>query len=153
MVHSLKAKADAERTTSERFADVATKFFGSVRFLLLNGLWFLAWIVVNVNIIPGIEPFDPYPFGLLTMMVSLEAIFLSIMVLVSQNRAATVDELRDEIDLQVDVRAEHELTKVLQLQTLLLKKSGIDVSKDHELKSMLKPEDTEALEEDLEKQI
>ncbi len=150
---SLKAKADAKRTWSEKFADQNTKFYGSVFFLLLNVFIFLVWIIVNIGIFPGIEPFDPYPFGLLTMMVSLEAIFLSIFVLISQNRAEKVDELRDEIDLQIDVRAEHELTKMLQLQFLLLKKSGIDVTKDRELKKMLKPEDTEQLEEELEKQI
>lgn len=153
VVKSLKASADAKRTWSERFADLATKFFGSVFFLLLNAFLFLAWIIVNIGIFPGLESFDPYPFGLLTMIVSLEAIFLSIFVLISQNRAAKVDELRDEIDLQIDVRAEHELTKMLQLQSLLLKKSGIDVSKDHELKEMLKPEDTEQLKHDIEKQI
>lgn len=153
VVKSLKASADAKRTWSERFADLATKFFGSVFFLLFNAFCFLAWIVVNMDAFPGIEPFDPFPFGLLTMIVSLEAIFLSIFVLISQNRTEKVDELRDEIDLQVDVRAEHELTKMLQLQFLLLKKSGIDVSNDRELKEMLKPEDTEKLERDIEKQI
>ena len=93
---SIKAKADAKRTTAEQIADWMTLSFGSMTFLLLNVLVFVLWILVNTNQIEAISPFDPFPFSLLTMIVSLEAIILAIFVLISQNRNAKVDDLREE---------------------------------------------------------
>ena len=87
------------------------------------------------------------------MTVSLEAIFLAITVLISQNRAAKIDDLRDEIDLQINTISEEEITKMIELQLLLLKKNGIDVSKDPELEQMLEPMDTEKIEESLKREI
>src|SRR4051812_26070860 len=83
VVQSFRAKADAKRTLSDKFADKLTSKFGTVLFLCLNALWFFIWIVINTNLIPGVKAFDPFPFGLLTMVVSLEAIFLAIIVLIS----------------------------------------------------------------------
>jgi uncharacterized membrane protein len=98
----------AESTTFERIADWIAWFSGSMLFLILNGLWFLVWI--SVNTLPlGIEHFDPYPFGLLTMIVSLEAIFLSCFVLLSQNRQADKDRVRADIEYEVNVKAEMEV--------------------------------------------
>ncbi len=68
-IKSFKAKADAKRTGPEKFADMLTAKFGSIAFLSLNATWFTLWILMNVGWIPGIEPFDPFPFGLLTMVV------------------------------------------------------------------------------------
>jgi uncharacterized membrane protein len=153
IVKSLKAKADAKRTASQKFADWMTAAFGSVTFLTLNALWFAVWIAWNVRVIPGLEPFDPFPFGLLTMLVSLEAIFLSIFVLISQNRASQIADLREEVDLQVDITTEQELTKLLHMMSLLLEKQGIDVSHDGELSAMLKPTDIDTLEEELEREV
>ncbi len=114
IIKSLKAKANAKRTIFEKFADFSTSVAGSFSFLLLNLLWFLGWILINTNTIsvPGIVAFDPFPFGLLTMIVSLEAIALAILVLISQNRASKIDDIREEIDLQVNVTAEQEITKI-----------------------------------------
>ncbi|TSC82311.1 MAG: hypothetical protein G01um101420_475 [Parcubacteria group bacterium Gr01-1014_20] len=152
IVRSLKAKADARRTRSEKFADWLTSRLGSVKFLLANVTWFGVWIVLNTGLIPGITPFDPYPFGFLTMIVSLEAIMLAIVVLVSQNRAMKVDDLREEIDLQVDIITEQEITKLMSLVILLLQKNGVDISKDMELQEMLQPTDTGKIQKILEKQ-
>src|SRR5688572_376049 len=91
-VRSLKATADAKRTYAEKFADWITSVSGSITFLVVNVLIFGGWIVVNVGMVPGIEPFDPYPFGFLTMCVSLEAIILAILVLISQNREARIGD-------------------------------------------------------------
>src|SRR5262245_19635842 len=77
-------------------------------FLTLNTAWFLVWILIN-SLDVGIRQFDPYPFGLLTMLVSLEAIFLSIFVLISQNRQAEKDRVRSNIDYEVNVKAEMEV--------------------------------------------
>jgi uncharacterized membrane protein len=153
LIQSLKAQADQERSLPQRIADWLTSAFGSMVFLVGNVIWFGGWIIINTGLIPGIEPFDPFPFSFLTMVVSLEAIILSIIVLISQNQAAKIADLREETDLQLDSITEKELTKVLQLLVLLLHKNGIDTSKDHELKAMLKPTDVQKLEKMLENQI
>lgn len=152
VVQSYKAKADAKRTLSDKFADNLTLEFGSVIFLSLNTLWFIVWIVINTGLIPGVEPFDPFPFGLLTMIVSLEAIFLSIIVLISQNRAAKIAELREEIDLQINSIAETEITKTITLLELLLEKNGIKLD-DPDVADMTKPLRSADIERALEKQL
>lgn len=153
LIQSLKAKADAKRKPAEKAADWLTAKFGNIAFLFVNILWFAVWIIVNAGLIPFIPQFDPFPFGLLTMIVSLEAIMLAIIVLISQNRAVKVDELREETDLQVDIITEQEITKLLELLVKLLEKNGIDVSDDKELPEMLKPTDTNRIQEILEKQV
>jgi CRP/FNR family cyclic AMP-dependent transcriptional regulator len=95
-------------TLLQRVADWIAWFSGSMPFLMINGAWFIIWIVINTAPL-GIPPFDPYPFGLLTMIVSLEAIFLSCFVLVSQNRQAEKDRVRSDIEYEVNVKAELEV--------------------------------------------
>lgn len=153
IIRSLKARANAKRTFSQKLADYMTKNFGSISFLLFNIVWFASWIIFNIGIIPSIVPFDPFPFGLLTMIVSLEAIVLAIFVLISQNRNAQVDDLREEIDLQVDVITEQELTKLMHMVSRLMEKNGIDVSGDETLQSMIKPTNFEKIEKALEQQV
>ena len=153
IITSLKAKTDARRSISEKIADSTTNAFGSIPFLVINITLFFLWIIINLNLIPRITPFDPFPFGLLTMIVSLEAIVLSIFVLISQNRASTIEDLRSEIDLQVDLITEQELTKLMQIVSLMAQKNGIDLSQDKELTKMLKPLPREKIERALEKQI
>jgi len=111
--------ADETLTFGQRVADVIAEFSGSIPFLMLNAVFFAVWL--GLNAIPGIA-FDPYPFGLLTMIVSLEAIFLSIFVLVSQNRQADKDRIRNELDYEVNLKAE------LGVSTLLLKADHISDS-------------------------
>lgn len=153
MIRSMKAKADAKRKFSEKFADWITSASGSLTFLTVNVLWFIVWIVMNMEWIPGIIPFDPYPFGLLTMIVSLEAIILAIFVLVSQNRQSKVDDLREEVDLQVDIITEQEVTQLLRLLTIFLEKNGINLKDEKELQAMLKATNMEKIENALEKEI
>jgi uncharacterized membrane protein len=153
VIESFETKANKERTLSEKAADFITSRLGTMTFLIVNFGWFLIWIVVNLEFFPGIPAFDPYPFGFLTMVVSLEAIFLATIVLISQNRAAKIDDLREEVELQINTIAEEEITKMIELQVLLLKKNGIDVSKDKELQLMLEPVDTKNLEDSLRKQF
>ncbi len=97
------------RSTVQRVADWIAGFSGSIPFLLINAALFLVWMVVNTNLVPGVRAFDPFPFGLLTMAVSLEAIFLSIFVLISQNRQATKDRVRSDIEYDVNLKAELEI--------------------------------------------
>lgn len=153
IIKSLKAEADQKRKPSEKLADFFCAVFGNVSFLIVNVMWFALWILANQNLIPGIPAFDPYPFGLLTMIVSLEAIVLAIVVLISQNRSARVDDLREEVDLQVDMITETELTKLMQMVNELLKKNGIDTSRDHELQEMLQPTNLQKIKKILEREV
>lgn len=153
VLQSFEAKSLAERTLAEKVADFLTSQLGSMRFLFINATWFFTWIAINTGLLPIVPPFDPFPFGLLTMIVSLEAIFLAIIVLISQNRASKIDDLREEVDLQINTIAEEEITKMIELQILLLNKNGIDVSKDEELQEMLKPTDPEKIEKSLRIQL
>lgn len=153
IIKSLKAEADKKRAVSEKIADAMTAACGSITFLALNAAWFILWIIWNVGWIPDLKPFDPYPFGLLTMIVSLEAIILAIFVLISQNRGSKIDDLREEVDLQVDIITEQELTKLMAMVTILLEKNGVNISKDEELQEMLKPTNFEKIKKALEKQV
>jgi uncharacterized membrane protein len=150
---SIKAKADAKRTSMERMADWMTSNFGSNTFLLLNICLFIGWILINTNQIKDIKPFDPYPFNLLTNIVSLEAIILAIFVLISQNRTAKVDDLREETHLQLNLISEREITKLMKMIALLLEKEGIDLSQDPELKKMIRPVSEEEIQKRLEREI
>jgi CRP/FNR family cyclic AMP-dependent transcriptional regulator len=95
-------------TALQRIADWISWFSGSMQFLALNAVWFVAWIAINTFSL-GVPQFDPYPFGLLTMIVSLEAIFLSCFVLISQNRQAEKDRVRADIEYEVNIKAELEI--------------------------------------------
>jgi uncharacterized membrane protein len=105
---NVNVESDEHLSTFERIADWISWFSGSMMFLLLNAVWFIVWI--GLNTLPlGIIPFDPYPFGLLTMIVSLEAIFLSCFVLLSQSREAAKDRVRSDIEYEINVKAELEV--------------------------------------------
>jgi uncharacterized membrane protein len=153
MIHSLKEKQEAKRSRAEKMADWMTKTFGSMAFLMVNLFWFALWIAVNLESIPGVTAFDPFPFGLLTMIVSLEAIILAIFVLISQNRAEEIVDLREEIDLQVNLLTERELTKVMHIVCAIAEKQGIDLSQDDELQTMLQPAPMDKIEQALEEQV
>ncbi len=107
---SRNANEEAEEKISalQRIADWISWFSGSMSFLLLNAIWFVIWIALNTLPL-GVPQFDPYPFGLLTMIVSLEAIFLSCFVLISQNRQAEKDRVRSDIEYEVNIKAELEV--------------------------------------------
>jgi CRP/FNR family cyclic AMP-dependent transcriptional regulator len=101
-------EAEEQITALQRIADWISWFSGSMHFLLLNAVWFVVWIAINTLSL-GVPQFDPYPFGLLTMIVSLEAIFLSCFVLISQNRQAEKDRVRADIEYEVNIKAELEI--------------------------------------------
>ena len=92
--------------TQDRVADVITSFAGSLQFVYLHSIWFGIWILVNIGLIGAAVEFDRFPFGLLTMIVSLEAIFLSTFVMVSQNRQALRAEVRNRLDFEANLRSE-----------------------------------------------
>lgn len=100
------------RSMLERIADAIAEFSGSIPFLIIHAVLFATWIVLNVPLLPGAPYFDPFPFGLLTMAVSLEAIFLSVFVLLSQNRQAAKDRIRSDIEYDVNLKAELEVAQL-----------------------------------------
>lgn len=153
VVRSVKAKADQKRKFPEQAADFITRYSGSLTFLLLNVIWFATWIAINLGMVPVVPVFDPFPFGLLTTIVSLEAIILAIFVLISQNRQNKVDDLREEVDLEVDIITEKEVTKILKVLADFLEKNGYDLSDDKELQSMVRTTNFTKIEKALEKEI
>jgi uncharacterized membrane protein len=149
---ALKAQHNAERTWIEAAADRLNVMAASTPYLVAHLVWFVLWIPWNLGWFK-LPLFDPYPFGLLTMVVSLEAIFLSIFVLMAQKRESAIAELREEMALQVSLRIEEESTKTLQLVAGLYTRLGHRVAEDPELLDMMQPLDVAALEKDLMAQI
>jgi uncharacterized membrane protein len=139
----LRTKAAYERGLQSRLADAITSISGRMIFAYIHILWFAGWILLNTGRF-GVQVFDPFPYGLLTMVVSLEAIFLSTFVLISQNRLGEETERRADLDLHIGLLTEHELTRVLQMLDAIQDKLGIV---DHEnsdladLEMETKPED------------
>lgn len=152
IIRSFEAKELKKRPATVKIADSITSFAGSVSFLLINLIFFGSWIFINLGVVPSIKPFDPYPFVMLTTIVSLEAIMLAIFVLMSQNRQSVVSTLREEIQLQINLLAEREVTKILMLVNEVLQKQGIKIE-DRELEAMLRETDVSYIERQLEKQL
>lgn len=153
LIQSFEAKALRKRSMGVRFADSLTAFFGTFSFLILNIAVFALWIAINTGVLPIMKPFDPFPFVLMTTAVSLEAIILSCIVLMSQSRSGVISALREEMQLQVNFYTEREITKILKLLDLLLHKQKILVKDDPELAEMLKDLDHSFIERKLTEQL
>jgi len=144
----------SQRTIWDRIADAVAAFSGSVVFVLLHLAGFAAWFVVNLGWIPGIRPFDPYPFILLAMAVSCEAVVLSTFVLMKQNRMSRRAEQRDQLHLQVALLAEKELTKVLQGQRQISEHLGVkEVTQDQEARELSEHTAVDSLARELQKKL
>jgi uncharacterized membrane protein len=118
----------ARRSAAEHLSEAITRVFGSGAVLVAHVAWFALWILVNTVKVPGFGAFDKFPFPLLTMVVSLEAIFLSLFVLASQNRMTRHSDQRSQLDLQIDLLAEREMTAVLVLLKDLARHLDVKVS-------------------------
>jgi uncharacterized membrane protein len=153
IIQSFEGKSLKKRSFMLRAADSLTGFFGTLFFLIINLILFSGWILVNTEKIATIPAFDPFPFPLLTTIVSLEAIFLTVIVLMSQNRQSQTSTIRDELQLQVVLIAEKEITKMLKLMRLLLRKQGIEVKNDAELEQMIDEIDASYIERKLVEEI
>ncbi len=98
----------------QKLANFIAEYSGTMSFLFINAIFFFLWIIMNLDWVPGVDPFDPFPFGLLTMAVSLEAIFLSIFVLLAQNVQSAKDRIRGDIEYEVNLKAELEVAELHQ---------------------------------------
>ncbi len=128
LIADLENASQAQKTGTDRAADAITHFCGSMIFVWVHVVWFVAWVVANT--LPGLKHIDPFPFNFLTLVVSLEAIFLSTFILISENRQSRVDERRSHLDLQINLLSEQENTKMLQLLKEIADKLGVDSSRD-----------------------
>jgi uncharacterized membrane protein len=127
-VRTIKAWEQAalhSRSRAERFSEWITYTAGRGPVLLAHVVWFAAWAAINTGAVPWVRPFDAFPFPLLTTMVSLEAIFLALFVLSSQNRLAMQADKRAHLDLQIDLLAEREMTAVLRLLQDIATQMGV----------------------------
>lgn len=149
---AIKAQHSGEQTRMQVAANWLTTLASSTGFFMFHVIVFAAWLLWNSPIF-GLPQFDPFPFGLLTMIVSLEAIFLSIFVLMTQGRESRIGELREELTLQVNLRIEEEVTKTLHLVAGLYTRLGHTLGNDPDLKEMLKPLDPTQMEREVTEQI
>jgi uncharacterized membrane protein len=133
-VVKIEEEAQLQRTMADRVSDMIANFVGSIPFVLLHLVWFGFWVTINVGLISGKWRFDPYPFALLCMLVSLEGVLLSTFVLIKQNRMSQRADQRAHLGLQINLLSEKELTKMLQLQQLICARLEIvEASQDEEV--------------------
>ena len=153
LIKSFEAQEARGRSFSVKLADIFSSRFGTLAFLIINIAFFIIWICINSGFIKGIAVFDPYPFIFLTMTVSLEAIILSIIVLISQNRSGQIASLRQELQLQVNLITEREITKVLKILKEIREETKKGGMQDTELEDMIKDIDEGYIERKLLEQI
>ena len=134
---SIRDAEEKKKGLQEKAADLLTRFSGSMLFVYVLAAWFGLWIAVNVGWL-GTKPFDPFPFSLLTLIVSLEAIFLSTFVLISQNHASQMADRRADLDLQINLLSEHEITRLLALVDAVASHLGVTVPEQPELDELKK---------------
>ena len=114
------------RSAGERVAGAVSRAAGTSAFAIAHLVWFMVWLLANSGLLRGLEPFDPFPFSLLTLIVSLEAIFLSIWILISQNQMTRQAERRAHLDLQINLLAEQESTATLRIVQSIALHLGVD---------------------------
>ena len=148
-IQQLESAALSHGGRMDALADKIAHFAGSTLFLALHVAWFALWIVINVS--PGIGHFDPYPFTFLTLVVSLEAIFLSSFILISQKRAALVSERRNQLDLQINLLTEQENTRTLTVLGAIADKLGVTVSADPSAEVLAQATQTDKLVEQIDR--
>jgi uncharacterized membrane protein len=149
----LEREALRRRSWAERFSENAVKFIGSIAFLLLNALLMGAWTLINLDLIPGLTPFDRFPFGVLALVVSAESIILTIFVLISQNRLMRQSDKRAHLDLQVGLLTEQELTVVVQMLHRLCEHAGVNVDSSKDAKSFSEATDVHKIARELDEKL
>ncbi|XXT17164.1 DUF1003 domain-containing protein [Sorangium sp. So ce429] len=153
-IHALlQVRKDLERKKSfqEALADRITSFTGSMTFVFLHAGIVGGWLAVNTGVIAGVKPFDPFPFVMLAMIASVEAIFLSTFVLISQNRMQALADKRAELDLQINLLAEHEITRLIELVDGISRHLKVPRSTDLHLEELKKDVHPEVVMEEIER--
>lgn len=140
-LHRRRREEEASASVEERLARAITRFTGSMRFVYLHAVVYGFWILANLGAVPGVPPWDP-TFVVLAMVASVEAIFLSTFILITQNRMAATADRRAELDVQIGLLAEHEITKLVQLISEIAARMGVppEPAEVDELKRDVAPE-------------
>ena len=144
-----RQREEASATFEERLADAITRFTGSMPFVYLHIAIFGTWIVINLGWVPLIPKFDP-SFVILAMAASVEAIFLSTFILITQNRMTTAAEKRAELDLQINLLAEHEVTKLVAMVSAVADRLGVKTEIDAEMDELTEDVAPEAVLDEIE---
>ena len=152
-IANVERQAYEARSLVDRVAGWITQKAGSGTMIVLHVFWFATWLLINLQIVPVIPVFDPFPFNLLTMTVSLEAIFLTLFVLISQNTMAREGDKRAELDLQVNLLAEREATMILEMLQRISEKLGVTESRREDLVQLLKETRIEELAKKLDQTL
>lgn len=134
IIKRLEDAAKQERTKSDLVAEVIANFCGSMTFVWVHVAWFGGWVVLNI--IPGVRHIDPFPFTFLTLVVSLEAIFLSTFILISQNHDTKISERRNHLDLQINLLSEQENTRMIEMLRAIAAKVGCEIPHGPEVESL-----------------
>jgi uncharacterized membrane protein len=134
LIRQLEESAKQERKRSDLVAEAIANFCGSMTFVWVHVVWFGVWVLINV--VPGIPHLDPFPFTFLTLVVSLEAIFLSTFILISQNHDTKISERRNHLDLQINLLSEQENTKMIVMLRAIAAKVGVEIAPDPHLQAL-----------------
>lgn len=143
LIRELEASAKRERTRSDLVAEAIANFCGSMTFVWVHVVWFGAWVILNLA--PGIPHLDAFPFTFLTLVVSLEAIFLSTFILISQNHDTKISERRNHLDLQINLLSEQENTKMIIMLQAIAAKVGAEIDQDPHLQALSEKTEPEKL--------
>lgn len=139
----------ARSSKAERFGDIVATQAGRMWFIAVHAVWFAVWVSLNEGLVPALKGFDPFPFSLLTMIVSLEAIFLSLFILMSQNRASRREDARAHLDLQINLLSERENTLMIRMLQALCADRNLDIARHPELQLLTLPTDPKRVADDL----
>ena len=148
-ITQLEEQTRLSRSTAVRLADAISRFAGSPGFILFHVFWFGLWVLVNLRVLPLVTTFDPFPFNFLTLVVSLEAIFLSLLVLMAQNRMTKEADKRAHLDLQINILAEQQNTLILGLLQKICERLEIEAERDDVMQEMAEETDIHGLAEAL----
>jgi uncharacterized membrane protein len=151
-VMALEAAEHQKATTADRVADAITTFSGSVRFVWINLALIGGWMAANL-LLPKRDRLDPFPFPLLTLVLSVEAIFLAIFILMSQNRAARVSDKRGHLDLQLNLLSEQENTKMLLMLEQIGQAVGAEFDQGAEVQVLAQATEPEALSQQIDQAV
>ena len=152
-ISKLEQEAIEQRSTGERVGEAFTRFMGSLTFVVLHLVGMAIWFSWNLGTF-GLEPFDPFPFGIFTLIVSTEGVILAIFVLISQNRMSRLANQRAHLNLQISLLAEQETTKILQrLKTIADHLDIRETERDEEIERLSQSTHLEVLAEELKRSL
>jgi uncharacterized membrane protein len=151
----LEERAANRRSRLDRLADRIANMVGTIRFVAVHLVWYAVWIAINTGLIPLVRPFDRYPFSLLCLLISMEAVLLTSFVLIKQNRMGIRSDRRDHLDLQVNLLAEREVTKIMHMLHRISDHLGMSTEDilDEEARELARMTPIEELHRELERKM